>query len=114
MQAGKLNRRITIQQLVDTSNTDEYGQVIREWDEFKKLWANPKGETGLGSIRSNANVPSSIARYSFMIRKESSIGIDAGMRIILDGMYFDIKGVTHDLEKNDRSYLICEQGGNNG
>lgn len=116
MEAGKLNRRITIERRDSTQ--DEAGQPVDTWLEVVKLWANPAGETGLGALRASTQpgVPSSIARYSFMVRRPALVakGVDAGMRVSYSGMFFDIKLITYDLKDLEKAYLVCEQGGSNG
>lgn len=116
MEAGKLTRQITIERL--PSGVDSWGQPYDTWQQVGKLWAHISHETGMGAIRSRSpeGIPTSIARYSFKVRRESllSLGIDVGMRVSYASMYFDIKTITHNLNKNDESFLICEQGGSSG
>lgn len=114
MNAGQLNRRITIQRHVQ--GQDDFGQPIDTWEEVKKVWASIANETGLGTIRSQtqAGVPSAVSRYSFMVRKEAAVDVTDAMRIVHDGLIFDIRVITHDLNQRDRAYLICEQGGSDG
>ncbi|MBV6304934.1 phage head closure protein [Candidimonas humi] len=113
MQAGKLNRRITIQQKVAGQSTS--GQPISTWEDFAKVWANIAGATGMASIRQTANqgnVAASINSYSFRIRYRTDI-TDA-MRVLYSGLIFDIKQVRLDLAGHDRTDLVCEQGGSQG
>lgn len=114
--AGELNRRVRIE--VRGADQDEAGQPVDDWALLGYIWAGIANETGLGAIRSSlqGNVPASIARYSFLARFETvrSLGVDQGMRLIHDGLIFDIKGITRDLKDRDRAYIITEQGGNNG
>ncbi|WP_313256365.1 phage head closure protein [Stenotrophomonas acidaminiphila] len=114
--AGDLNRRITIEQR--GAGKDEWGQPTETWLSVGEVWAGIAGETGLGAIRSNlqAGAPASIARYSFLVRFEvvGRLGINPGMRIVYDGLVFDIKGVTRDLKDRTAAWIITEQGGNSG
>lgn len=114
--AGKLNRRIRIERRV--GGQDATGQPIDAWSLVGEPWVGIANETGLGAIRSvtEANVSTSIARYSFLMRfgTAKALGIDAGMRAVYDGLVFDIKGLTRDLEHREKVFLICEQGGNDG
>lgn len=116
MRAGQLNRRITIQQR--ETGTDEAGQPLDIWEDVGDLWAGIANETGLGAIKSSlqGNVPASIARYSFLVRFESAraMGIDAGMRLIHDGIVFEVKGITRDLQHREKAFIITEEGGNQG
>ncbi|WP_439444442.1 phage head closure protein [Xanthomonas translucens pv. translucens] len=114
--AGSLNRRIMIQGR--SGAKDGAGQLLDDWIDVGPLWADIAHETGIGAIRasSQSNVPVSIARYSFLVRFSAARarGVDAGMRILYDGEVFDIIGLTRDLKRRDRAFIICEQGGNNG
>ncbi|MDG2524644.1 phage head closure protein [Stenotrophomonas sp. HITSZ_GD] len=114
--AGELNRRIRIERR--GTGTDGWGQPIEEWALVGEVWAGIGNETGMGAIRSSlqGNVPASIARYSFLVRFQTAqaLAIDQGMRIVHDGLVFDIKGVTRDLKDRERAYILAEQGGNNG
>ena len=116
MRAGELNRRIRIERLGTAQ--DAAGQPIPSWQKVDDLWAGIAGETGLGAIRSGlkSGVPASIARYSFKVRFGAiqRLGIDARMRIVYDGLVFDIKGVTRDLKDREAAFIVTEQGGNEG
>ncbi|KAB7769436.1 head-tail adaptor protein [Xanthomonas maliensis] len=100
------------------TGTDPEGQPAMGWEDAGQLWAGIANETGMGAIRSSvaAGLPTSIARYSFLVRfaDAAALGVDAGMRIAHDGLVFEIKGVIRDLKDRDRAYLVTEQGGNSG
>lgn len=114
--AGQLNRRIRIERRA--TGSDPAGQPIDTWEPVGELWAGIANETGLGAIRSSlqGGVPASIARYSFLVRFEAarSLAVDAGMRIVHDGLVFEVKGVIRDLKDRERAYITAEQGGNAG
>lgn len=114
--AGQLNRRVTLQKR--TAGVDAVGQPLETWEDVGDLWAGIANETGLGAIRSGlaGNVPASIARYSFLIRfaEVARLGIAADMRVLHDGVVFEVKGTTRDFKDRDKAFILCEQGGNNG
>jgi len=116
LRAGEINRRVRIERRIQ--GQDGTGQPIDTWELVGFLWAGIANETGLGAIRSSlqGNVPASIARYSFLVRFEAamSLGVDASMRIVHDGLMFEIKGLTRDLKSREKAFIICEQGGNDG
>ena len=116
MRAGELNRCVRIEKRAQ--GQDGAGQPVGTWQKVGDIWAGIANETGLGAIRSSlqGDVPASIARYSFLVRLQAvtNLGIDAGMRIVYDGLVFDIKGVTRDLRQRDKAFIICEQGGSDG
>ncbi|TAA12475.1 head-tail adaptor protein [Pseudoxanthomonas winnipegensis] len=109
--AGELNRRITIQ--ARGTGTDDAGQPLDTWTDLHVLWANIRGQTGMGSITGlQDNVPASIERYSFRIRFRE--GITDAMRVLYKGVAFDIRQVRMDFDRREWTDLVCEQGGTNG
>lgn len=116
MKIGKLNRLMTIQSRSATQ--DAAGQQIDTWTDVGTLWVNALHQTGAGAIRSRVqtNVSTQLALYSFKCRYASALllGINNGMRGVLNSLYFDIKDLTLDLENQDEAFLVCEQGGSTG
>jgi len=114
MEAGNLNRRILIQKR--TMAQDETGQVMPAWEDVGCYWAWIKTETGISASRSMAGadegVARSIVRYSIRLRYRPSITDD--MRIVYQGVVFEIKQVRHDLAGHDWTDLVCEEGGSHG
>lgn len=113
MEAGELSRRITIQSR--QAGEDAAGQPLLTWVDVVSVWANVKGATGMASIRQSGlqdNVAASLNSYSFRIRYRA--GIDAGMRVLMDGEAFDIKQVRMDHAGKVWADLVCEAGGNDG
>ncbi len=51
-----------------------------------------------------------MARYQTV----RALGIDATMRILFDGLVFEVKGITRDLNRKDRAFIVTEEGGNSG
>ena len=113
MQAGKLNRRILIQQR--TQEQDSTGQVIDAWVDVARVWSWVKTQSGMASARQSTpqdGVAMSINSYSFRIRYRTSITDD--MRVVYGGLNFDIKQVRHDLAGHEWTDIVCEQGGSDG
>lgn len=113
MNAGKRNRRITIQQR--TRVQDETGQEIDVWVDVVKPWAWVKTQNGMAVARqtsSSDGVAQSINGYSFRIRYRPAVTDD--MRVVYGGLNFDIKQVRHDLAGHDWTDIVAEQGGNSG
>lgn len=113
MDAGKLNRWIDIEQRAD--GHDEAGGPIDVWTLFKGAWSQPKTQSGM-SVAANASQEGSLGRslavYSFRIRYDDTI--DANMRVVYRGRYYNIRRVAHDEELQDWTDLICEVGGADG
>ncbi|GAP66797.1 phage head-tail adaptor [Mizugakiibacter sediminis] len=108
--AGKLNRRITIQQR--TAGQDAAGQPVLTWADVASVWANVAGDTGLHTIRASGDLPAPVKRYSFRIRYRD--GLNEGMRVVLGGQNFDIKTVRMDFAGRVWTDLVCELGANDG
>ena len=109
--AGDLNRQITIQRR--SAGVDEIGQPVDTWVDVVTVWANIKGQTGMGTItRMQDNVPASVERYSIRIRYRE--GINAGMRVVAGSQVFDIRQIRMDFAGRVWTDLICELGGNEG
>lgn len=109
MQAGSLNRKITIQKLTETRLPS--GQIKKEWADYVKVWAWIKSASGMASIRQTSfqdNVAASLNSYSFRVRFRMDI-TDA-MRVSYGGLTFDIKQVRHDLAGKIWTDLVAEEG----
>lgn len=107
MKAGTLNRRIRIERRV--AGSDAAGQPIDTWELVAEVWANVKGQTGLGAVKDmQGDIAVSISRYSMRIRFRE--GLDAGMRVIYAGQTFDVKQVRMDFERREWTDLVCEVG----
>ncbi len=116
MRAGLLNRKVRVER--PASGTDDWGQPAQGWELVDEIMVSVAGETGVGAIRAGlqGGVPASISRYSFMARYQTvrALGIDATMRILFDGLVFEVKGITRDLNSKDRAFIVTEEGGNSG
>ena len=102
MQAGRLNRKCTLQQPGATA--DELGQPIPGWTDVATVWADIKHLSGLSAIKSGADV--SIVQSSIRIRYRA--GIDAGMRVVHGADIYDIRAVLPDGGKQFVD-LVCQK-----
>jgi head-tail adaptor len=114
--AGSLNRRITIQSH-GAGVEDSLGQVIGDaWaGPATTVWANMKGQTGMGVIRSSADgVSTPVNAVSFRIRY--NMGFSVGMRVVDESTasVFDIIDIRHDWERHEWTDLVCRVGANDG
>lgn len=109
MKAGKLRHLILIQSR-DTG-TDDAGQPVETWTDVASVWADILGATGMATIKAPLDGVE-INAYSFRIRYRTDI--NAGMRVVSDGLNYDIKQVRHDLARREWTDLVCEVGGNDG
>lgn len=93
-----LNHRVALEK--PQVGEDSVGQSLTGWVALGKRWADVKVLSGLAAIRAGAE--SSIVKAS--IRFNHGTVLDAGMRIMYDGMVYDIKAV---LPMSDRRYVDC-------
>lgn len=102
MGAGAFNFRVVLQQR--PSGKDAFGQeVVGEWTEVARVWADVRHASGVEAVKSGADL--STVRASVRIRYRA--GVDAGMRLLIDGRPYDIRAV---MPTSDRAFLdlACE------
>ena len=102
MQAGRLNRRCTLQQPGTT--TDELGQPIPGWTDVATVWADIRMKSGLESIKAGA--PVSVVAASIRIRYRA--GVNAGMRIVHNLTAYQITAVLPDVGGREYVDLVAE------
>jgi len=98
MDAGKLNKKITIQNPVETRDTD--GSLLKTWTDVTTLWANVKYKT----VKQDSNelLDYTIVNVQFTIRKHN---ITPKNRIKFDSKYFKIIADYNDIP--GYTTLIC-------
>lgn len=102
MQAGRLNRRCTLQ--APGTATDELGQPIPGWTDVASVWADIRMRSGLESIKAGA--PVSVVAASIRIRYRA--GVNAGMRVVHNLVAYEIKAVMPDVSGREFLDLACE------
>ena len=102
MQAGRLNRRCTLQQPGTT--TDEIGQPIPGWTDVATVWADIRMKSGLEAIKAGASV--SVVQASIRVRYRA--GINAGMRIVHNLQAYNITAVMPDVGGREYVDLVCQ------
>jgi SPP1 family predicted phage head-tail adaptor len=102
MQAGRLNRRCTLQ--APGTTTDEIGQPIPGWTDVATLWADIRMKSGLESIKAGA--PVSVVQASIRVRYRA--GITAGMRVVHNMVAYNIVAVMPDVSGRVFLDLACE------
>lgn len=113
MEAGQLNRRITIQQRVEEQRPG--GQVVDQWKDVARLWSWVKTQSGMGAAKQvggEGTLVTTEVPYSFRIRYRPNIM--ASMRVLYQGSVFDIIQVRHDLANRVWTDLVCTQGISDG
>ena len=102
MQAGRLNRKCTLQ--APGTTQDELGQPIPGWTDVATVWADIRMKSGLESIKAGASV--STVQASIRIRYRS--GVNAGMRVVHNLVNYEIKAVMPDESGRVFMDLACE------
>ena len=102
MQAGRLNRRCTLQQPGTT--TDALRQPIPGWTDVATVWGDVRLRSGLESIKAGASV--STVQASIRIRYRA--GINAGMRIVHNLTAYNITAVQPDVGGREFVDLVAE------
>lgn len=102
MRAGTLNTRISIrrQEQVKTGG----GQVVGQWVEHAATWANVRFPSGSATIKAGTDV--SLVRASIRIRFRDDIHSD--MRVVTNGMVFDVQAVLPDLAGRAYVDMVCQ------
>lgn len=111
--AGKKNRKIVIQKKAGAR--DAANQPVDTWVFFRDRWANFSGDNGRSAIRnSQEGIALATNRVSFRINHDRARLFTTDMRIVMDGLIYDIRAVRHDEARRQYTDLIAEEGGNNG
>ena len=102
MQAGRLNRRVTLQ--AHGTATDELGQPIPGWTDVATLWGDVRLRSGLESVKAGAVVSTVQASVRVRYRK----GINAGMSVLVDSVPYEVVAVQPDV--GGRVYVdsVCQ------
>ena len=97
MKAGRMDRRITVQQLTaDSPPQDSYGADSETWGTYKSLWAE-KRDTGGNETYMGKAIQ---AEVDTVFRTRYDSGITHKMRIYYDGQAYDIVAI-HELGRED-------------
>lgn len=104
MQAGKLDRLITIQKR--TAAVDGWGGPLPEaWEDVVTVWADFRHKSGSETIRADAET--STVRASVRIRWRTNV--DAGMRVKVGSAFYEIEAVMPDLAGRVFVDLVCKR-----
>ena len=108
MQAGRLNRRVTVERR--TVVEDPLGGGAVTWVPLATLWANFRNASGSEAIRNDA--PVGITKASVRIRYREDI--DPTCRLIHRGTTYNIESVLPDQVAREYCDLVCSTGANDG
>lgn len=103
MDIGRLNKRITFQQL--GQDKDEYGEIITEWSNFKTVWAEiapVRGNQFFAAKQINSEITHNVyIRY----RKD----LNTSMRILFKERVFEILYIMNVKEESSLMQIYCKE-----
>lgn len=99
---GRLNRRCTLQ--APGTTQDELGQPIPGWTDVATVWGDVRLRSGLESIKAGAVV--STVQASVRIRYRT--GINAGMRVLVGSVPYEVLAVQPDVGGREYVDLVCQ------
>lgn len=88
MRAGRLNRRITIQEPTETQ--DDYGEAIQSWATFRTVWAEVRQKPGQESFDADQIV----AETNTVFKIRYLTGLTRKMRISYISDIYDIHSIS--------------------
>lgn len=103
MQAGLLNRRITIQS--PSATQDEYGQLTPQWDDLIHTWASIRAATSK-EVFAASGFTSEVS-HIITIRYRPAVTIRSKYRALFNGRVFNIQTVTDPDESKAQLKLLC-------
>lgn len=109
MHAGRLNKKITIEQPTETQ--DGTGQAVKSWSTYSQPWA------AIEPLRANEFISSQqiVGEATVRIRVRADSGITEKMRVNWNGKIYNIEGPPINISERDREmHLMCSEGANDG
>jgi SPP1 family predicted phage head-tail adaptor len=88
MRAGRLNRRITIEQ--PTISLDSHNEPVESWTSFAARWAEVKFRRGSEYFTASQE----LAQAEVVFRIRYLAGMTKKMRVLYDSQYYDIMAVA--------------------
>lgn len=90
MQAGRLDRRITIQRATTVAN--DFNELVQTWATHATVWAHAAPVMDAEKIRAGEML--GLKSYRFTIRYSSDVAdVDPTYRLTFDGRTYDVSGI---------------------
>jgi SPP1 family predicted phage head-tail adaptor len=105
MEAGKLNRRVTILRPPGEDEQDEWGQPLDVWPEVCKIWAGIHPLSG----RERAVAAQTDADVTIRISIRYRTGIDRTMMVKYNDQEFEILYTIHPEFNRRELQLMCKE-----
>jgi SPP1 family predicted phage head-tail adaptor len=108
--AGELDRRITIQALTQTKDSE--GGMVDDWADVSTVWAKVRNLSGNERRLTAEGGQAAEARTEFTIRYRS--GLNERMRISYGGKKYNIRHINNYAEAREFLVITCDTGLNDG
>ena len=108
VQAGTLNRRITLQTRAPAQ--DSYGQESITWSDWATCWAHIRPMSGREILAAQAIN----AETTHIVTIRYRPGVNAGMRLLFGSRIFNIEAVIEPEMAHVTLELQCSEGMNQG
>ena len=118
LNAGVLNRRITIKRL-PVDSLDSFGQPNEAWEAVVTVWAMFRAPNGMGVLRAErqqagGEVQTSSCSWRVRYRADITPSMRAEETVAGVTTIWDIKQVLPDRAGREFIDLVCETGANEG
>ncbi|MGF7130518.1 SPP1 family predicted phage head-tail adaptor [Paraburkholderia sp. EB58] len=111
MRAGKLDKRITIQQRIDGKNST--GGMVSNWVTFAERWASVNNLSGTERF-ATTHEGGETADARTVVTMRYLPGVIETMRVQYGGKVFNIRFVNDVLEQHETLILTCDTGASEG
>ena len=101
IRSGNLNKRITIQQVAETKTSS--GASLETWTTFDRPYASIEPLVG----REGFNSEQVQGEYTVRFRIRYQAGINSKMRVLYDGVIYDIAPPINPRQANDELLLMA-------
>lgn len=108
MEAGRLDKRVTIQSMTAARNA--IGEPVHTWADVATVWGAVEPVQGR-EFWEQQQVQSEVTTR---IRIRYLAGVTAAMRVTYAGRIYNIRSVIDPRERHDEMQLMCATGVNDG
>ncbi len=106
MRAGRLNKRVTLERPVTT--TDAYGGTETTWESVGDRWAGVEPLRGKEFFEAQA--AQSEVELRVVVRYDSAIaGVDATWRVVYGARVFEVESAINTGERDEQIELMCKE-----
>jgi SPP1 family predicted phage head-tail adaptor len=104
MEAGRLDKRVTIQSQASTRNS--IGEPVQTWSDVATIWASVEPVQGR-EFWAQQQVQSEVTTR---VRIRYREGVTASMRVLYGSRVYDIRSVIDPKERHEEMQLMCSEG----